>query len=56
MSEIKILGSEDISNLNIYVKCQLCNQKISKYYLHCEINDMFFKLGVCENCYIQSSI
>ena len=54
MNEIKILNSEDISDLKIYVKCQICDEKMSKYYLHCEINEMFFKLGVCENCCYQS--
>jgi len=54
MNEIKILAFEDISNFRIYVKCQMCDEKISKYYLHCEINEMFFKLAVCETCCYQS--
>lgn len=54
MNEIKIINVELKSKR--YSECQICHNDETKYNLNCELKDMYFKLGVCHNCYTQINI
>lgn len=51
MSEIKFINVESTESK---MDCQICNDRELTYYLNCELKDMYFKIGICKNCYIQS--